>query len=89
MSERKYSFSEIESMRQAISWSYPCNVPFYPEQRTKEIEERVRTLIVGGVDPHEVIEQCRAQFAQQQKAEAEWQRRATAGADASRNKEAT
>lgn len=69
MTERAYTFSEIQSMRQAIEWSYPCGVAFYPEQRTKEIEERVRTLMVGGCDPKEVIASCMSQVAQQQQME--------------------
>jgi ABC-type glycerol-3-phosphate transport system substrate-binding protein len=69
MSERKYSYGEIEAMRQALTWDYPSGVGFYPEERTKEIEERIRTLMVGGVDPQEVLDQVQKNQAQRQKAE--------------------
>ena len=35
-------------------------------ERTKEIEERIRTLMVGGVHPKEVIEKCEQQMARNQ-----------------------
>jgi ABC-type glycerol-3-phosphate transport system substrate-binding protein len=69
--QRKYSVSEIDAMRQAIRWSYPDNVPFYQEERTKEIEELIRTYMAGGADPKEVAEtywkQSQARQAMQQR----------------------
>lgn len=56
--ERKYSFGEIESMRRALEWSYPSGVSYYAAERSKEIEERVRTFMVGGVEPQEVVDEC-------------------------------
>lgn len=58
MSERKYSFSEIESMRSALAMSYPTAISYNASERSKEVEERVRTLMIGGVDPSEVIDKC-------------------------------
>lgn len=79
MAERRYSFSEIQAMRNALRLSYPSGVSYYEDQRSKEIEERVRTLMVGGVDPKEVIAECEKRMAAEQQAQIELQKRRAAG----------
>lgn len=56
--QRRYSLSEIDAMRNAIRWSYSTGVAFYAEERTKEIEERIRTYMAADVDPQEIIDAC-------------------------------
>ena len=65
---RNYTLDEIDSMRQSIEWSYPCGVPFYQEQRTKEIEERIRTYMAAGIEPKELADRTKAMLAEQQNA---------------------
>ena len=67
MEQRKYSFSEIQAMRQALAFSYPSGVCYYADERSKEIEERIRTYMVAGIDPQEVINACQEMLAQQQR----------------------
>lgn len=74
--QRRYSFNEIELMRQMLSMSYPDGVCYMADERSKEIEERVRTLMVGGVDPQEVVENCRKIVAQRQQFKIDMQKRA-------------
>lgn len=66
--QRKYSVGEIDGMRQALAMSYPCGQPFYQEERTREIEERLRTYMIGNVDPADVFAQCQKSIAAQQEA---------------------
>jgi len=54
VAERKYSVAEIDRMRQAIRWSYPCGVPYYENERSAEIENRLRTYMQNGTDPKEL-----------------------------------
>jgi hypothetical protein len=53
MTERKYSITEIDRMRIAIRWSYPSGV-YYSNERTADIENRLRTYMQNGTDPEEL-----------------------------------
>ena len=61
MSEKKYSVSEIDRMRNIIRWSYPCGVPFYEKERALDIELRLRTYMANGTDPEELAQALRFQ----------------------------
>lgn len=67
MAERAYTFSEVEAMRTALHLSYPWYGSFNHAERCREVEDRVRTLMAGNVDPHDVVSSCEAQRAGQQK----------------------
>lgn len=62
MSERKYSVAEIDRMRAAISATFPCSWVFKgdgsPGRRepdySAQIEDRLRTYMLAGVDPDEL-----------------------------------
>lgn len=70
MSERRYTVSEIDSMREALRWMHdppPMSDgwgrrygpgDYEREQQTKciRLEEELRTLMVGGVDPLDVAQ---------------------------------
>lgn len=66
MSERRYSFREVEAMRAALAMGYPCGVSYSPAERSREIEDRIRTYMAGNVDPQEVIDGCRKSGASSQ-----------------------
>jgi hypothetical protein len=55
MAERKYSLSEIDAMRMALQCLliHP-GVPYQPVEKTKEIEEQLRTYMINGTDPEEL-----------------------------------
>lgn len=53
---RKYSVVEINRMRTAISGATPCTGKSYTE-RLLEIEEKLRTHMLNGTDPSELITQ--------------------------------
>lgn len=55
MAERKYSVAEIDRMRRAIECSYPGGA-YYAEQRSAEIENRLRTYMQNGTEPSELEE---------------------------------
>jgi hypothetical protein len=71
MSERKYSYDEIEAMRAALRRSYPYREKYWwssgddsklwrdlREHNSaidRRIEDEVRTLMVAGVDPDEAV----------------------------------
>jgi len=65
MKERAYTVREIDAMREAIRWDFP-SVLYQPEQRSRGIEERIRTYMIGGVDPQEVIDACQERLLQRQ-----------------------
>lgn len=54
--DRKYSVYDIDAMRKAVErFGWMANSgSYYPADRAKEIEERVRTYMVAGVDPDEL-----------------------------------
>lgn len=60
MSGRKYSVSEIDQMRRNIEHSYPSGVAYYAEERSKQIEDRLRTYMLNGTEPSELAEMCQA-----------------------------
>lgn len=57
--DRKYTVAEIDQMRSSIRWSYPCGVSYYPDQREREIEDRLRTYMLNGTEPEELVEMGR------------------------------
>lgn len=59
-SRRTYTTGEIDAMRDAIYWSYPKGDPWDDNERCKEVERTLRTYIMGGVDPNELIERFAA-----------------------------
>lgn len=64
MAERKYSVSEIDSMRNTISsygWA-PNSGAYYPADRAMEIEERLRTYMIAGVEPTELFQELRTVY---------------------------
>lgn len=52
--ERKYTVAEIDRMRKAIEWSYPCGVSFQRSERDADVENRLRTYMQNGTDPEEL-----------------------------------
>ncbi len=55
MSERKYSVSEIERMRDALRWILiQPGVTYYEDQKAAEIEEQLRTYMLAGTAPEEL-----------------------------------
>jgi hypothetical protein len=61
MTERKYSVSEIDKMRQAVDVLLTRNgVPFRKADRVVEIEQRLRTYMMNGTDPKELEEKAQA-----------------------------
>lgn len=62
MVERKYTTHEIDSMRDSISKSYPPGVQFYANERTADIENRLRTHMMNGTDPKELEQAMLRQF---------------------------
>jgi hypothetical protein len=54
MGKRKYSVEEIDAMRGSVRCMFPSGVSYRREERTKEIEERLRTYMVNGTTPEEL-----------------------------------
>lgn len=52
---RKYTMAEIASMRDSIRWSYPNGVCYRESERNADIEDRLRTYILAGIEPAEVL----------------------------------
>lgn len=61
---RAYAYSEIEAMRRALSDDYPDGVSYRQDQRSREVEDRLRTAIAAGIDPQELLAACRQRIAQ-------------------------
>jgi hypothetical protein len=49
-------------MRDSISKSYPPGVQFYANERTADIENRLRTHMMNGTDPKELEQAMLRQF---------------------------
>jgi len=43
----KYSIEEIDRMRTAIKHSYPTGIPYLEEERSKEVEDQLRTYMIN------------------------------------------
>lgn len=54
MNERKYSVSEIDSMRRLVRDLCDTGMPYMPQDRAVEVEERLRTYMMHGADPEEL-----------------------------------
>jgi len=54
MTERKYSVSEIDKMREAILRLYPLGVPYRANERAADAENRLRTHMQNGTGPEEL-----------------------------------
>lgn len=51
----KYSVQEIDAMRRDIAmWGFLGSDSYYPEQRAKEIEDRLRTYMQNGTTVDEL-----------------------------------
>lgn len=64
MAERAYTVAEVDRMRQVISYRYPSPIWSTPisgghstkiNDHTAQIEEVLRTYLVAGVDPAELV----------------------------------
>lgn len=57
--ERRYSVSEIDGMREAVKrYGWMANSgSYYPTDRAREIEDRVRTYMLAGIDPADLKEE--------------------------------
>ena len=63
---RSYTVAEIDRMREAIRWSYPAGVVYYPDERNADIEDRLRTYMTAGISAEELEESRNEQIAQSQ-----------------------
>ena len=66
--ERKYSVTEIDRMREAVEhkWLFGCRPSqasqkqtmsshgYMPSEKTKDVEELLRTYMIAGVEPEEL-----------------------------------
>lgn len=64
--QRSYTLSEIDRMRELIRWSYPCGVSYYPADRDADTENRLRTYMLGGVSLEELEKSSYEQRAREQ-----------------------
>lgn len=72
MSEKAYTVSEVDRMRKAITdYGFPIGVSYYPVDRAKEVEERIRTYMVAGVDVADLEEALRDAYMEKARADAE------------------
>jgi hypothetical protein len=53
---RRYSLVEIDGMREDIHRSYPSGFSYYGPERAAEVELKLRTYMMAGIDPAEVRE---------------------------------
>jgi hypothetical protein len=69
MSERRYTAAEISTMRRCVEvilgsmppFNYPGNwqsFPYNGNDRARHIEEMLRTYIIAGVDPADLVARC-------------------------------
>lgn len=94
MSERKYSVSEIDQMRNSVDWMTTPYGAYYPEKRKAEIEDRLRTYMLNGTEPRELHEAAmeisrlryEAYLASQQRRE-DWAKRNAEREEAARKRE--
>ena len=68
MKDRSYTVAEIDRMRHAVEfkWLYGCRISarhmgeamtshvHYADERTKAVEEQLRTYMLAGIDPKEL-----------------------------------
>lgn len=55
MIERAYTVAEIDTMRLTIThYGWPGGGSYYPAQRAAEIEDRLRTYMIAGVEPEDL-----------------------------------
>jgi len=74
---RKYTVAEIDQMRKHIEWSYPTGVSFNGAERSAEVERRLRTYMMAGIEPKEIAEMFAEALEREAKA-LEWQKMANA-----------
>lgn len=70
---RKYSLAEIDTMRRDTEWSYPSGVSYYAAERAAEVERKLRTYMMAGVEPAE-LEGKRMEAQERDRRSAEWER---------------
>lgn len=51
---RTYTAAEIDRMRIAIAAQYPEGESYTPNDRAADVERRLQTYILGGIDPAEL-----------------------------------
>lgn len=56
---RKYTYREINDMREIIRWSYPTGVSYNAAERDADIERRISTYMSASVDPEDMREEER------------------------------
>lgn len=58
---RRYSLEEIDAMRADIGSSYPSGVSYNMGERSREIEDQLRTYMMAGIAPSELAKKRKAQ----------------------------
>jgi hypothetical protein len=53
-SERRYTISEIDEMRESLSRMYPVGASYKSAEREAQTEDRLRTHMQNGTDPDEL-----------------------------------
>lgn len=63
MTERAYTVSEIDQMRSAIRFQLtPVNLSFYQDEVNRQIEEQLRTYMLAGIEPVDLVRECGGQM---------------------------
>jgi hypothetical protein len=55
MTQRRYTLDEIDRMRNALSVLRTPGGVYDPNRVEKQVERELRTAMLGGVDPKEII----------------------------------
>lgn len=58
MTQRRYTLDEIDLMRAALSTLRTPGGVYDPNRVEKQVERELRTAMIGGVDPDEIIEKA-------------------------------
>jgi hypothetical protein len=66
MTDRAYTVAEIDRMRTAVEWMQ-SDGPYRPSERVHEIEERLRTYMLAGIDPQDLENQARKMVTERQR----------------------
>jgi hypothetical protein len=74
--ERKYSYSEIEEMRRCLtSIEYLQDGCYNAEERSRAIEDKLRTAILAGIEPHEIQAEYDRRYVFYMQSQARWEER--------------
>lgn len=55
---RKYSIEEMDEMRGYIERMYTMGVAYKPAERVADIEQRLRSFMANGTEPHELAKKA-------------------------------